>query len=138
MFGMTSQYNNTGGNAIEHFSIRGEDGYSAYCRRDKSPTEILELAKSLVAIRKIVSYVGQNVGDIVWSGMGSAAGISLDPALVTGKYPVPAAKTDIIIGIAIHKAYLKTEWSERVKQTIFAQLNILEHNAYIFDLFFDM
>ena len=58
--------------------------------------------------------------------------------LVTGKNPVPAAKTDIIIGIAIHKAYLKTEWSERVKQTIFAQLNILEHNAYIFDLFFDM
>jgi len=135
---MTSQYNNTGGNAIEHFSIRGEDGYSAYWRRDKSPTEILELAKSLVAIRKIVSYVGQNVGDIVWSGMGSAAGISLDPALVTGKYPVPAAKTDIIIGIAIHKAYLKTEWSERVKQTVLAQLNILEHNAYIFDLFFDM
>lgn len=128
----------TTGTVIEHFSIRNEDGHSAYWRRDKSPAQMVELVKALLAIRKIVSYVGQNVGEVVWSGMGGAAGICLDPALVMGKYPVPAVKTDIVIGIAVQKAYLKTEWTEYAKQMIFSQHNVRERDAYLFDLFFEM
>lgn len=126
------------GDIIETFYIPGQEGYSEYWRRDKSPVEILELAKLLLSIRKISSYVGRNIGDIVWAGMECQDGVSLDPSLIMGAYPIPAVKTDIMVGIAIQKAYTKTEWSERFKKIALTQLNLMPVYAYKFNLFFDM
>lgn len=123
---------------IEAFSIPEQDGYSEYWRRDKSPVEILELAKVLSCIRKISSYVGRNTGDIVWSGMECQNGISLDPSIIMGSYPISASRTDTMVGIAIRKAYLKTEWSERFKKIALERLNLMPVYAYKFKLFFDM
>lgn len=126
------------GDVIEAFSIPEQDGYSEYWRRDKSPVEILELAKVLLCIRKISSYVGRNTGDIVWSGMECQNGISLDPSIIMGSYPISASRTDTMVGIAIRKAYLKTEWSERFKKIALERLNLMPVYAYKFKLFFDM
>ncbi len=123
---------------IESFYIPGQDGYSEYWRRDKSPIEILKLAKLLLSIRKICSYVGRNTGDIVWAGMQCQDGISLDPSFIMGSYPVPTGRTDIMVGLAIQKAYLKTEWSERFKNIALERLNLMPVYAYKFKLFFDM
>jgi hypothetical protein len=120
---------------IKSFDISSQEGYSEYWRRNKSPIEILELAKLLVAIRKISSFVGMNIGNIVWSGMECTDGISLDPSLLMGKYPIPATSTDIMIGVAIRKAFLKTEWSGLVKSIILNQINITPLYAYKFDLY---
>lgn len=123
---------------IECFRILGQDGYSEYWRRDKSPIESLELAKLLLSIRKISSYVGRNTGDIVWAGMECQEGISLDPSFIMGSYPVPAARADIVVGLAVRKAYLRTEWSERFKNIALQRLNLMPVYAYKFKLFFDM
>ncbi|MHB8204057.1 MAG: vWA domain-containing protein [Desulfomonilaceae bacterium] len=123
---------------IETFYIPGQDGYSEYWRRDKSPVESMELAKLLRSIRKISSYVARNTGDIVWAGMECQNGISLDPSFLMGTYPVPAGRTDIVVGIAIRKAYLKTEWSERFKKIALDRLDLMPVYAYKFGLFFDM
>jgi len=123
---------------IESFCIPGQDGYSEYWRRDKSPIESLELAKLLLSIRKIASYVGRNTGDIVWAGMECQDGISLDPSFIMGSYPVPAGRTDIVVGLAIQKAYQKTEWSERFQKIALERLSLMPVYAYKFKLFFDI
>ena len=107
----------TPGKARERFLIAGEAGYSEYWRRDKSPVEILELAKLLLGIRKIVSYVGRNAGTVVWEGMvGKTDSIELDPAPIIGVYPIPAHRADVAIGAAVREAYGKTEWSDQLKR----------------------
>jgi len=123
---------------IDRFHIPGEDGYSGFWRQDKSPVEIIELAKLLSALRKVASYVGRNVGEIVWSGMDPAQGIALDPTPVMGKYPVPASKTDIMVGLTIQRAYERTEWTDRLRDLAKSRLELPPHYAYKFDLYFDM
>ena len=124
--------------AIERFHISAEGGFSEYWRRDRSPIEIIELAKVLKSIRKISSYVGRNIGDIVWSGMNINNGISLDPTYFMGKYPFPAYKTDIAVGMAIHMGYQITEWSERFRSIIARELDLPPVYEFKFNLFFDM
>ncbi|BBO77861.1 hypothetical protein DSCW_52780 [Desulfosarcina widdelii] len=124
---------------IDRFRFAREGGYSSFWRRDKSPVEALELAKVLVAIRKIASYIGPNVGNIYWAGMNYEDGIGIDAGPILGRYPLPAYKTDIIVGQAVRSAYIKTEWSERFKQL--AGLRFQESTTHakieFFDLFFD-
>ncbi len=101
---------------INRFYIRGGEGISEFWRRNKSPVESRELANLLLAIRKIVRFIGPNVGSIIWSGMKSsneASDINLNPSLVVGSYPVPGGKTDYAIGVVIKEAYKQIEWSER-------------------------
>ncbi|MFZ3047898.1 MAG: vWA domain-containing protein [Desulfatirhabdiaceae bacterium] len=124
--------------AIDRFHIAGDDGYSEYWRRDKSPLEQDELAKVLRSIRKVCSYVGRNIGDIVWAGMNIKNGISLDPAFLMGKYPLPAFKTDIIIGMAVHKSYQIIEWSDHFRAIALRDITLLPVYEYKFNLFFDM
>lgn len=126
------------GEAIERFHIPGGDGYSEFWRRNKSPIEIIELARLLQALRKVAAYVGRNVGDIVWSGMALTQGIALDPTPIMGKYPIPPSKTDIMVGLTVQRAYEKTEWSERFKTIALSRLELLPHYAYKFNLYFDM
>ena len=124
--------------AIERFHIAGEDGFSEYWRRDKSPVEVLELANVLRSVRKICSYVGRNIGEIVWAGMDLKNGITLDPTFLLGKYPLPAAKTDIAVGMAIHKGFQITEWSDRFKKIILKDLALPPVYEFKFNLFFDI
>jgi len=101
---------------INRFYIQGGEGISEFWRRNKSPVESRELANLLLAIRKIVRFIGPNVGSIIWSGMKSsneASDINLNPSLVVGSYPVPGGKTDYAIGVVVKEAYKQIEWSER-------------------------
>ena len=124
---------------VERFYIPGEEGYSEFWRRDKSSIEPFELAKLLGALRKVASYVGRNVGNIVWSGMpGYEYGIGLDPGPIIGRYPVPPSKTDILTGLTIERSYEKTEWSERFKKLALSKAQLPPSYAYKFNLFFDV
>jgi hypothetical protein len=122
---------------VERFAFSGEEGYSEFWRRNKSPVEIFELAQLLSGLRKVASYVGTNVGQIVWSGMEEPNAIAIDPTPVLGRYPIPAHKTDRIVGLTIRKAYEKTEWSHRLHKLAMARAKLPVRYAYKFQLFFD-
>lgn len=124
---------------IERFVIPDADGYSEFWRRDKSPIEPLELGKLLRALRKVAAFVGRNTGDVVWSGMAhDDSGIAIDPSPVLGCYPVPAARTDLVVGLTIQQAYQRTEWSSRVRELAFARLQPPPQYEYKFGLFLDL
>jgi len=127
------------GKARERFVIAGESGYSEYWRRDKSPVEMLELAKLLHGIRKVVSHIGRNTGTVVWDGMlENTNSITLDPSPIFGSYPIPASRADIAIGLAVRGAYLKTEWSDHVKKMAQTKYNLPPVYHYKFTLYLDM
>ncbi|MCD6577530.1 MAG: VWA domain-containing protein [Anaerolineaceae bacterium] len=123
---------------IKRFYISEADGYSEFWRKNKSPVEIIELARLLQALRKIASFIGRNVGDIVWTGMSLEHGIALDPTPIMGKYPIPSAKTDIIVGLMAQEALGKTEWSDRLKTIALSQLELPPHYMYKLSLYIDM
>jgi hypothetical protein len=108
---------------ITKFSYTGGEGISDYWRTNKSPIETKELANLLRSTRRITSYIGPNVGNVIWNGMRSiseATDIALDPQLVLGRYPIPSYKTDIAIGTVIIKALNQAEWSQRAIDQTFA------------------
>lgn len=123
---------------VQRFVIPGGDGYSEFWRRDKSPIEPIELAKLLLALRKVASFVGRNVGDIVWSGMEVDHAIAFDPSPIMGSYPVPAGKTDLMVGLTIQQAFQSTEWSERVREIANAKLQPPPQYQYKFNLFLNL
>ena len=123
---------------VRRFVIPGENGYSEFWRRDKSPIEPVELVKLLVAIRKLSTFIGRNVGEIVWSGMELDDAIALDPTPIMGTYPVPAARTDLMVGIMVQEAYKKIEWSERLREIVKVRLQLMPQYEYKFDLFFSL
>jgi hypothetical protein len=127
-----------GGEVIDLFRIAGEKGHSAFWRRDKSPVEVMELAKLLRGLRKISTFVGQNLGTVVWAGMDYKIGIALDPRPIVGTYPIPAARTDIMVGITVRKALESREWSERLKRIGNAKGSPLPPYKYKLKLFLDM
>ncbi|MBI5920505.1 MAG: VWA domain-containing protein [Betaproteobacteria bacterium] len=121
---------------VKRFVIPGEEGYSDFWRRDKSPIEPIELVKLLVAIRKVASFIGRNVGEIVWSGMEVENAVALNPTPIMGTYPVPAAKTDLMIGIMVQEAYKRIEWSERLREMFKLRVQPPAQYEYKFDMFF--
>ena len=121
---------------VKRFVIPGEEGYSDFWRRDKSPIESVELVKLLVAIRKISTFVGRNVGDIVWSGMELDNALALDPTPIMGTYPVPAGKTDLMVGIMVQEAYKRIEWTERLREMFRLRVQPPTQYEYKFDMFF--
>ena len=134
----TSESNKPDTQPIESFRIAGEEGYSEYWRKNKSPIESRELGRILLALRKLTSYIGRNVGEIVWRKMESKdAAIVLDPRPYMGRYPIPAVKVDLAAGLTIQKAYKKFEWSEKTKTDLQKQLAVPAQYVRKFDLFFD-
>ena len=123
---------------IDCFSCSGEEGFSEYWRRNKSTVEIFELAQLLGGLRKVASYIGSNVGKIVWTGMEARNAIELDPTPVMGRYPVPAKITDQMVGLTIRKVYEKTEWSDRLHRLAMARAKLPTRYAYKFQLFLSM
>jgi len=93
-----------------------QEGISAYWRRNTSTVESVELANLLGALRKITGYLGDNIGTVAYAGLGSVkdSTIILDPEMVMGQYPVPAAQVDQVAGIVIHEALHQVEWSEHM------------------------
>lgn len=117
------------GAVIKSFYIPGEEGISEYWRRHKSTVASLELARLLAVLRKLTGYLGMNVGGIIWEGMKSpeeTSAIILEPSLVRGKYPVPAGKTDYVVGITVREAYRRIEWSEKAEQLAREQAGKME------------
>jgi len=128
-----------GNHPIDRFCFAGNEGYSAFWRKNTSTLEALELAKLLTGLRKVASCISRhNLGSIVWTGMEYKDGIALDPTLVMGTYPVPAKKTDIMVGITVRKAFEKIEWSDRIKKNIQSKIKLPPPYLYKFNLFFDM
>ena len=123
---------------VDRFLVKGERGYSAFWRRDKSPIEVIELAKLLGSLRKVGTFIGSNLGTIVWEGMEHKNGISVDPTPVVGVYPVPADRTDLMVGITIRKAFETREWSERLKSIAIDKATPLPPYRYKLKLFLDM
>lgn len=118
------------------FKIEVESGYSEFWRRDKSPVKAHELTKLLISLRKIISHVGLNAGIVSWQNTIESE-IILDPKPVMGKYPVPASKTDILIGDAVRQAYRGIEMSEYAEKKAKSGLDIEFRYIYKFDLFFN-
>ncbi|MDQ7784003.1 MAG: vWA domain-containing protein [Desulfomonilaceae bacterium] len=99
----------------EEAVVDGE-GLSTYWRMNTSPVASTELANLLRALRKAAGYLGPNVGRIEWAGMsqGDAGAIVLDPSFVLGRYPIPGEKVDRVIGVLVHEAVSRIEWSDLV------------------------
>lgn len=91
-------------------------GISSCWRKNISVRESVELANLLRALQKIAGHLGGNIGRIEYIGMSSQAdsAIRINPELVMGNYPVPPHLTDYLIGLVIHEAMHKTEWSDHV------------------------
>lgn len=107
------------GEVVRSFYVPGEEGISEFWRRNKSTVVSLELARLMLALRKLIGYIGLNIGSIIWKGMKppeETSAIIIDPGLVQGKYPVPASKTDNVVGITVREAYRRIEWSEKAEQ----------------------
>ncbi len=96
--------------------VVGEGSLSEFWRKNTSHIEATELANLLRALRKVSGTLGQNVGDIVYAGMSKSPGdsIILDPEFVLGEYPVSPWKVDYLVGLVVHEALHKTEWSDLV------------------------
>ena len=90
--------------------------FSSFWRKNTSGMEAAELANLLRALRKVAGHMGPNVGRIEYLGMshGDSASIVIDPALVMGQYPVPPHTVDHVVGLVVHEAFHKIEWSEKV------------------------
>ncbi len=93
------------------YTVDLEPGYSSYWRRATSPVEPIELTHLLIALRKISRMIGKNSGEVIWSGMRAANAITLDPRPLLGQSPVPAHKTDTLVGQVIHEALANKCWS---------------------------
>jgi hypothetical protein len=95
-------------------------GICEYWRKNTSSEESVELANVLRSLRKVAGHIGENVGDIEWTGMSSRYRdvISLDPTYIMGNYPVPNSKVDYLLGCVIHEAFHRKEWSHFVWEKI--------------------
>lgn len=94
----------------------GDGRLSEFWRKNTSNIEATELANLLRALRKVSGTLGRNVGDIVYAGMSKSPGdsIILDPEFVIGEYPVSPRKVDYLVGLVVHEALHKTEWSDLI------------------------
>ncbi|MCL5405833.1 MAG: VWA domain-containing protein, partial [Deltaproteobacteria bacterium] len=121
-----------------HFHLSEDAGYSEYWRRSKSPVELFELARLLLGLRKVASYVGRNVGAIIWAGMEAENALVLDPGMVMGSYPVPAEKTDRVTGLVVRLALGKTEWSQRLAEPVLWKMKVHGRHAAQLGFYLDI
>ena len=60
------------------------------------------------------------------------------PGRWSGTYPVPAERTDLMVGITVRKAFETREWSERLKRIGNAKGNPLPPYRYKLKMYLDM
>ncbi len=104
---------------IEWKPIAGEpgaaDNLSEFWRVNVSHLEATELANLLRALRKVAGSLGRNVGDVIYAGMSMSPGaIVVDPEPILGRYPVNPWQVDHLVGVVVHEALHRTEWSDLV------------------------
>ena len=82
-------------------------GFSEYWRKNKASTELQELTKALLALRKVGRHIASNIKEIEWEGMSPphSKKIALDMGLAKGEYPIPPGKIDILVGITARGAF---------------------------------
>ena len=93
-----------------------QSGIASYWRKNISTVESLELANLLRALRKVVGHLGDNAGRIAYTGMSTVCdnAILVDPEMVMGVYPVPAKQVDLLVGLVVHEAMHRIEWTDHV------------------------
>ena len=98
--------------------------YSNFWRINRSAIEYVELANLLIALRKIVGYLGLDVR-VDWIGQMPLATkehkIEIPIQLAMGEYPVPFYKVDFLSGIVIHDALHLKEKSEQVAVSLISR-----------------
>ncbi|MGC9324931.1 MAG: vWA domain-containing protein [Desulfomonilia bacterium] len=110
-----------------------DEALSSYWRRNTSSLESLELANLLRALRKVVGYLGENIGLVEYAGMVSstASPIFIEPAAVMGTYPVSAQKVDLLVGNVVHEALHQVEWSARVWSLLEKDFSVMSPVALV-------
>ena len=92
------------------------EGYSDFWRVNKSIIEAHELANVLRALRKIVGYIGGNIGSVEWATeekeRQSTGVIKVNPSFLLHDYPVKPGKMDLLIGKVVHESLHQKEWSD--------------------------
>ncbi len=98
----------------------GSGALSGFWRKNVSSSESVELANLLRALRKVTGYLGQNTGTVEYAGMAGQGGYSIivDPDMVRGTYPVPPKKVDYLVGLVVHEALQRIEWTEHVYKVL--------------------
>jgi hypothetical protein len=93
---------------------------SSCWRKNISFQEAAELANLLRALRKVAGHLGDNVGRIEYAGMSpdGQSGILIEPETVMGQYPVPTDKVDFLVGLVVHRALHRMEWSDHVWKSL--------------------
>lgn len=106
---------------------------SSCWRKNTSSLEAVELANLLRALRKVAGHLGENVGHIEYAGMSTACdyGILIEPEMVMGRYPVPAEKVDYLVGLVVHEAINRIEWSEHVWKGLEAAMEAMTPRAKV-------
>ena len=92
------------------------NGISAYWRKNTSSVEPVELANLLRALRKVVGHLGDNAGRIAYTGMSTVSdnAILIEPEMVMGVYPLPVEQVDLLVGLIVHEALHRIEWTDHV------------------------
>ena len=91
------------------------ENLSEFWRVNVSHLEATELSNLLRALRKVAGSLGRNVGNVIYAGMSMSPGdIVIDPDPIIGRYPVNPRMVDYLVGVVIHEALHRTEWSDLV------------------------
>jgi hypothetical protein len=99
--------------------IAEAESLSDFWRVNVSHLEATELANLLRALRKVAGSLGRNVGDVIYAGMSMSPGaIVIDPEPILGRYPVNPRQVDHLVGVVVHEALHRTEWSDLVWQGV--------------------
>jgi hypothetical protein len=108
-----------------------DSGISSCWRKNTSFRESIELANVLRAFQKVAGHIGENIGRIEYTGMSSeGAAIQINPELVMGEYPVPPDLFDNLLGLVVHEALHKTQWSDHLWKLLepeMAKMAPMEH-----------
>lgn len=95
------------------------ENLSEFWRVNVSHLEATELANLLRALRKVAGSLGRNIGDVIYAGMSPSPGaIIIDPEPILGRYPVNARQVDHLVGVVVHEALHRREWSDLVWKSV--------------------
>ncbi len=112
-------------------------GYSEYWRKNISAVETQELVRVLLALRKVGRHIASNLKPIEWrpSRLCEPSVIGIDINFVSGDYPVPPGKMDILVGITAREAFCCKILSDIVYLNIKKKLGeISENHEYLINL----
>lgn len=105
--------------------------YSRFWRINRSHHEATELALILRALRKVTSFIGNNVKPIHWAGMAdsdSKKSILVRADEIEETYPIPFQRMDILVGQVVREAFSSIEWGEWVRDRVYERVSITDRD----------